>query len=185
MRECNSPRSRIDFRLEQLEIFNTASECNSRSSGIDIKFWHAIVNVERDVQDCNQVGRTSSPHDIVRLQRQDPAPCRIRKDLKLGQLNTSNISREGKVTSWCGEMDTKSKQQLIFIDMRLLLFWNNCSGKQTSSVISLILREASVESLLIILSNAVLLIPEIHNFLRVGKLYGALVNLPHDWMVNS
>jgi hypothetical protein len=96
----------------------------------------------------------------------DDTPCILGKDLTLGQPITSNFSRErrlcsasGKVTQFlyshdmlsdrrevqkahtssCGEMemDTKSSQYHISRDMRLVLFCNNCSGKEASPEIFL------------------------------------------------
>ena len=61
-------------------------------------------------------------------------------------------------------MDTKSEQLFITIDMRLILFLKNCYGKQTNCEILKILRDTSVESFLIILSDAMHLILVTSNF---------------------
>ena len=89
----NPPGRRVNFR--QSQIVKLLRECNSPRSGIDIKLGHdEMYNSERDVHDCSPVGRTSTPHDIVKLRRDD-TPCILGKALKLGQLDTSNVSSRG------------------------------------------------------------------------------------------
>nr|POE79132.1 hypothetical protein CFP56_25470 [Quercus suber] len=88
----NPPGRRVNFG--QFTISKRLRECNSPRSGIDIKLGHdQMSNSKRDVHDCSPIGRTSTPHDIVK-RRSDATPCILGKDLKLGQWNTANDSRD-------------------------------------------------------------------------------------------
>ena len=89
----NPPNRRINFR--QVTIVKRLRECNSPRSGIDIKLGHYLMyKDDRDVHDCSPVNRSSTPHHDISNDRRDAKPCILGKDLKLGHLDTSNLSRD-------------------------------------------------------------------------------------------
>ncbi len=98
VRQSNPYGRRVNFW--HLLMSNSIRECNCCRSGIDSRLGHSVMlNSERYVHDCSPVGRTSTPHDITKLQRRDTTPCILGKDLTFGQYSTSNFSRERRVCS--------------------------------------------------------------------------------------
>ena len=146
---------------------------------VELQHHTISPNFEEGTPHLVYLERTSHLDNILLQNSQENegcAMCPANNSILQSFIWTDRREVQQALTSWRGEMDSRWGHPFINRDMRLVLFCNNCSGRQSSSNTHSMLRDVSVVSLLLIFSNARQQIVEISNFLREGKWHGTLVS---------